>query len=204
MAGAGELGSGKAANGRAAAESLGIPEPDSIPGIRAKREQWRGATARLNACEERIKQLQQERDRPQASIEEQAQASLRDEAVSAPRKTGENLADLDRERHVLAAAVRIAKDSLDEAIGAASIEICKKLLPEHRLRVKEIASRAIALQEAIEAEYELYRGIRVKGFEVTSPMAQWPRLPIILGRPDDQSSPLNYFLKGLRAKGLEV
>jgi DNA repair ATPase RecN len=204
MVGATSLRSAEKANGKTAADGLGIPESGSILAIQEKREQWRGAINRFNACEERIKRIREKRDKPQVSIEEQAQASLRGETRPASNKDREDLADLYREREVLGAAVNMATASRDEAIDTASLEVCKRLLPEHRSRVKEIARRAIALEEAVEAEAELRQAIQAKGFKVTYPMAEPLGLPITLGSLGNPNSPLSFFLKALRAKGLEV
>jgi DNA repair ATPase RecN len=191
------------ANGATALDSLGIPALETFPGVREKREAWRAATSRFSECEEKIKRVREERETPPASIQERAEASLRGEKP-APKISAEDRAALFEDRRVLAAAVNIAKNALDEAIAAASVEVCKRLTPEHRLRVKEIANRAIALQEAIEAEANLRQAIQAKGLKVSSSMTECPRCPVTLGRPEAQGSPLNYFLKALRARGVEV
>jgi len=195
--GATNLGSVGKANGS------GVPDRRSFPEVEKGEAIWRAAAQRVNANEEKIKRAREDKDKPPASIEERAQASLRGEAP--PSSKNPDLAALVAEREVLAAAVRIAKDSLDEAIGAASVEVCRRFFPEYQERVKKTAAAAIVLQEAMDAEENLRQEIRAKGFKVTPPIEQFPRLQMIpLGKPSDQYSRLGYFLKELRAKGLEV
>lgn len=188
-----------------AGAGLGIPEPENFPEVREKTQAWRAATERFRACEEKVKRAREDRNKPPASMEERAQASLRGESIPASSESREDLAALFDERQVLGTAANLAKASLDKAVGAASAEVCKRLSASHRERVKTIASCAIALQEAIEAEENLEREIRARGFNVTAPIAEFPRCPVTrLGTPGDQNSPLGYFLKALRARGLEV
>jgi hypothetical protein len=202
----------KAANGKAGASksSLVIPELESFPGVREKRPQWLAANSRAVGLDEKIKRVKEERRKIElglgtapADLEERAKASLRGEevATSGPK---EDLSVLYEERQVLQAAVNMAKKSLDEAVGAASVEVCKQFLAESRARAKKTALCAIALSEAMGAQDELCREIRAKGFALTEPIVSVPALQIRLGRPDDQNSVLFHFLKMLRAKGVEV
>ncbi len=198
-----DLRSAAKANGVTALDSLGIPALDSFIGVREKREAWRAAASRFSECEEKIKRVREERDTPPPSMQERAEASLRGEAPAA-RVSAEDLASLYDERQVLATAVNLAKESLDKAIDAASSEVCKRLVPKHRELITEIATRAVALQEAIEAEEKLTKEIRSAGFKVTALIAQYPRLAIRLGKPGEPNGPLGYFLKALRDRGVQV
>ena len=98
----------------------------------------------------------------------------------------------------------IATESLREKVGAASVQVCKQFSAEHQRRVKKIADCAIALAEAFAAESDLRRQIVAAGFELTAPIEGFPWLRNTLGRPDDPNSALGYFLKALRAKGIEI
>ena len=60
------------------------------------------------------------------------------------------------------------------------------------------------VMKAIEAEANLRQAIQAKGLKVSSSMTECPRCPVTLGRPEAQGSPRNYFLKALRARGVEV
>lgn len=178
---------------------LEIPELESFPGVREKKEQSRAASARLAENETRIKRAKDERTKLPAPMAERVAASLRGEAAAT---TGpkEDLSALYEERQVLIAANSLAKDSLDETIGMASIEVCKQFSAEHRARVKAIATRAVALEEAIAAESGLRQEILAAGFEITPPIAGFPGL----AGATEINSRLNYFLRAVRAMGLEV
>jgi hypothetical protein len=205
----------KAANGKAGASksstsSLVIPELESFPDIREKRSQWLAANSRSIGSKEKIKRVKEERRKFElglgrtspADLEERAKASLRGEEVAtAPR---EDLSALNDEDEVFQAALNMAKNLYDKAVGRVSVEVCKRFSGESQARAKKIALCAIALSEALEEHDELYREIRARGFQLTEPIASLPRLQIRLGRPDDQNSALFDFLRRLRAKGIEI
>ena len=110
-----------------------------------------------------------------------------------------------RDEHaVIAEACVIATDSLREKVGAASVQVCKQFSAEHQSRVKKIADCAIALAEAFVSEADLRRQIVGAGFELTHPISGFPMLGNTIGRPADPNSALGYFLKALRAKGIEI
>jgi hypothetical protein len=197
--------------GRTAPKGNGIPELESFPSVNEKKTQWLAANRRLIALEEKIKRIKEERQKIElglksstpADLEERARASLRGEgvAIAGPK---EDLSALYEERQVLQTAVSIAKNSFDEAVGEASVEVCKQFSAECKARAKKIALCAIALSEAIGAKEELCFEIRAQGFRLTEPIVSLPTLFIKLGSPRDQNSPLFAFLKALRAKGIEV
>ncbi len=182
---------------------LAIPKIETVPSVREKRAQWDAARGRLNECDARINRAKEQRNPTPASIEDRAADSLQGKPISTsgPR---EDLSALYEERQVLALAVNMAKQALDEAIGAASVEITARLFPEFQTRAEKVAACAIALVEAAESVEDLGNQMRAAGCQVTPPIAGYPTLAIDLGRPEDWNSRLGVFLRALRSKGLKV
>jgi hypothetical protein len=187
-----------------AGATLDIPRIETVPSVREKTAQWNAACARLNECDAQIKRAKDSRNSAPASIEERAAKSLRGEPISTSGPKEEDLSARFEERQVLAAAVNMAKELLDEAKGAASVDLCTKISAEHQVRVKETAACAIAMATAVESEADFFRQIRAAGYQVTEPITHFPALGITLGGPGDWNSPLGVFLRVLRAKGLKV
>ncbi|MGC2493284.1 hypothetical protein [Candidatus Binatus sp.] len=187
----------------AALARLAIPKIETVPSDREKRAQWNAARERLNECDARIKRTKEQRNPTQASMEDRATDSLQGKPISTsgPR---EDLSALYEERQILALAVNMAKQALDQVDGEASVELCARLFPEFETRVEKMAACAIALVEAAESVAQVRDQIRAAGYSMTSPIAAVPTLAIDLGRPEDWNSRLGVFLRALRSKGLKV
>jgi hypothetical protein len=189
---------------------LDLPALESFPGIPEDKEQVNITRAQLRENESKAKRIQESRAllargvASSVSVRERAEALLRGKPVSTDNYREEDLIACRDEHAVIAEACLIATDSLREKVGAASVQVCKQFSAEHRSRVKKIADCALALSEAFGSELDLRRQIVAAGFELTPPIAGFPWLSNTLGQPDDPSSPLGYFLKGLRTLGLEV
>jgi hypothetical protein len=189
---------------------LDLPALESFPGIPEATEQVNITRAQLSENESKAKRIQEslalraQGVSSSVSIRDRAEALLRGKPVSTDNYREEDLIACRDEHAVIAEACVIAKDSLRDKVGAASVQVCKQFSAEHRSRVKKIADCAIALEEAFRSEEKLRRQIAAAGFELTPPIAGFPWLPNTLGRPDDSTSPLGHFLKALRSLGLEV
>jgi hypothetical protein len=189
---------------------LDLPALETFPGIQEAKEQVSITRAQLSENESKAKRIQENLAlrahgvASSVSIRDRAEALLRGQPFSTDYFREQDLIACRDEHAVIAEACVIATDSLREKVGAASIQVCKQFSAEHQSRVKKIADCAIALAEAFVSEADLRRQIVGAGFELTHPISGFPMLGNTIGRPADPNSALGYFLKALRAKGIEI
>lgn len=194
----------------AADSTVEIPALESFPGITEAKKQATNARAQLSENESKDKRIREnlalrtEGIASSVSIRDRAEALLRGAPVSTDNYRAEDLIACRDEHAVIAEACVIATDALREKVGAASVQVCKQFSAEYQTRVKKIAACAIALAEAFSSESDLRRQIVAAGFELTAPIEGFPWIRDTLGRFDDRNSTLFYFLKALRAKGIEI
>lgn len=180
-----------------------IPPLESFAPVVEAKVRLRAIDARGGENAEKIKRIENVLNKPPVPLGIRGEAALRGEVIS-PAPSKEELPKLYDERAVILSATMTATAALKETVGVASVEVCRKLAPGHQALVKEIVTRAVALSQALDVEWELRQRIHTAGFQVTPPIANLPLFPVNLGRPTDWNSPLGTYLRALRAKGLEV
>jgi hypothetical protein len=189
---------------------LEIPMLESFPGIPEDKERVNITRAQLSENESKTKRVQEglalraQGVASSVSIRDRAEALLRGKPVSTDNYREEDLIACRDEHAVIAEACVIATDSLREKVGAASVQVCKQFEAEHRRRKKKVAVAAIALAEAFKEEADLRHQIVAAGYDLRAPIDGFPWLRNSLGQPEDENSALGYFLKALRAKGIEI
>ena len=105
----------------------------------------------------------------------------------------EELAELQREGHVIEEAIRIQRGRMDKLKGRLSEQICKPLMKRHRALVADVIDALKALARANKAEGELRRQLELGDVQYLGYLR--PMSYKHVGSPGDINSDISRYLK---------